>query len=130
MSRQSITQSREQGGDRYTLVASVRSDFDAFSDYMAEKGVFVKDGVKVPGIHSADYRSAGLENIKVRYQGHTKILMGHDGNEIPVDLGPLLSVSGPELELVEAEADRIIKRMGEVEDPGSVQRYVALEDRF
>tara|TARA_B100000315_G_C14290290_1_gene457063 strand:+ start:42 stop:440 length:399 start_codon:yes stop_codon:yes gene_type:complete len=130
MSRQLITIPLEEGNNRYILVASVRPDFDAFMTYMAKKGVPVKDDVELPGVHSADYRNVGLGDVRVGYHGPAKILVEHKGSEMPVNLGSLLFVSGLEQEVVEGEANGIIECMDEVEDPGSVQRYVALYDRL
>ena len=126
MSKESIL-TETHGNHLYTLVASVQGNLDAFRMYMREKGITVHKICKsgVPVVYYAEYSTANQGNLAAMYFMRTKfgVLIGDYG--VTVNTGPLLVVSGLEKAVIDNEAQQLIGKVGESEDPESVQFYIA-----
>ena len=108
----------------YTLIVSIQPDLPAFRSYMGKRGVTVEE--RKDGAYEADYRPIGIR-MMVGYQPSLELtLPAHDRN-VTFNLGTLMHINSPlGKDIVENEAEEILKSIREVEDPESIQIVASL----
>ena len=92
---------------------------------MEQKGIQVQE---IPGEkgYEADYRSIGI-HMGVNYIRAGTLTSLFEGELIPVEIADLVLIASSEgQKIVEDEADELLKSIGEVEDPTSVQLWLKI----
>lgn len=107
----------------HAVVASVQDNFDGFRKHMIETGVIIRE-IGVPMAYYAEYSETGRGELAAMYFGRPVVGIRHDTGILALRTGPLLIVSGLEERIVNQETEALMAKMGESEDPESVQLYI------